>query len=256
MTPEDFRLMVIATVLTELIVITLIAINSAATAISREREDGTLDLLLTTPITPKDYLGGKLRGLVLFLLPLIAVPSVTLLVASGYVWAGGFGRSGGVEVQGMIGSQVVQLPAVLPEAGLVFPVVAVPFIAFCVMIGLQWSLKSKGTLGAVVATVAVVGVVGAVVGGCGWQAARSIPFLGPALAAMNPVTTLYALVEPSVAFEGPLDSGGADGLTSVRTSLAIGAVAGLGVYLAIILALRASMVRTFDMTTRKLAGNK
>lgn len=252
MSPEDFRLAVIATILTELIIITLIAINSAATAISREREDGTLDLLLTTPITPKDYLGGKLRGLVLFLLPLIAVPTLTLLLASGYVWANGFGRTGGVDIPASLGGQTVPLPAVLPEAGLVFPIVAIPFIAFCVMIGLQWSLKSKGTLGAVVATVAVVGVVGAVVGGCGWQAAQSIPFLGPALAAMNPVTTLFALVDPATAFRGPLDNN--PDLVSVRTSLAIGAVAGLGIYVAIILALRASMVRTFDMTTRKLAG--
>ncbi|GAB4544103.1 MAG: hypothetical protein Tsb0013_00930 [Phycisphaerales bacterium] len=253
MTPSDFRLIMQATILTELAVITLVAINSAATAISREREDGTLDLLLTTPITPKDYLGGKLRGLVLFLVPLIAVPTVTLLLASGYVMADGFGRQGGVTIPAQIGAARVDVPALLPEAGVVFPFVALPFIAFCVMIGLQWSLKSKGTLGAVVATVGVVGMVGAVVGGCGWQAAQEIPLLGPALAAMNPVASLHALIDPVAAFRGPLDQGSST-LTGARTALAVGAGAGVVLYGAVIIALRASMVRTFDMTTRKLAG--
>ncbi|MEM1424897.1 MAG: ABC transporter permease subunit, partial [Planctomycetota bacterium] len=254
LTPSDFRLIIQATILTELAVITLVAINSAATAISREREDGTLDLLLTTPITPKDYLGGKLRGLILFLLPLIAVPTVTLLLASGYVMMDGFGRAGGVTITQIVGSVSTDIPALLPEAGLVFPIVALPFVAFCVMIGLQWSLKSKGTLGAVVATVAVVGSVGAVVGGCGWQAAMEIPLLGAALAALNPVTTLNALMNPVAAFRDALDSSGST-LSGARTALAIGAGAGMVLYAAIIVALRASMVRTFDMTTRKLAGN-
>lgn len=254
MTPEDFRLVVLSTVMTELVVITLVAINSASSAISREREDGTLDLLLTTPITPKDYLGGKLRGLILYLLPLIAVPSITLLLASGYIALDGFGRDGGVTITTAVGQTQMDLPALLPESGIVFPIVALPFIAFCVMIGLQWSLKSKGVLGAVVATVAVVGTVGAVVGGCGWQAAQEIPFVGPVLAALNPVTTLIALVNPALAYENELMS--SNNLTGARTSLAVGAIIGLGVYTAIIFALRSSMVRTFDMTTRKLAGNK
>src|SRR5690606_20901781 len=56
-----FRFTLLATVWTELTVISLIAVNMSATAVSREREDGSLDILLTTPITPKAYLGGKLR---------------------------------------------------------------------------------------------------------------------------------------------------------------------------------------------------
>ncbi len=41
---------------------------------TREKEDGTLDLLLSTPITSRYYIWGKLRGLVAFVLPLVAVP--------------------------------------------------------------------------------------------------------------------------------------------------------------------------------------
>src|SRR5690606_26062099 len=57
--PEDFRFALLATVWAELAIISLIAINMSSTAVSREREDGTLDLLLITPLTPAQYLGGK-----------------------------------------------------------------------------------------------------------------------------------------------------------------------------------------------------
>jgi ABC-type transport system involved in multi-copper enzyme maturation permease subunit len=47
--------------------------------VTREKEDGSLDLLLTTPITSRYYIWGKLRGLVSFVLPLVAVPVVSIL---------------------------------------------------------------------------------------------------------------------------------------------------------------------------------
>jgi type II secretory pathway component PulF len=80
-TQQTFRTIVLSTAWTETAIILLIAINMAATAVSREREDGTLDLLLTTPITPKQYLTGKLRGLIAYILPMLAVPIATLLAA-------------------------------------------------------------------------------------------------------------------------------------------------------------------------------
>ena len=166
---SQFREILLATVWTETAVILLIAINMAATAVSREREDGTLDLLLTTPITPTDYLSGKLRGLIAYLLPLLAVPIGTLLVAGLYVLTDGLGN-GGVTQSVRFAQSPTQVPIVLPEAGLVAGLVLIPFTAFCVMVGLNWSLKSKGTIGSVVATVGIVGVVGGIVGLCGWRA--------------------------------------------------------------------------------------
>ncbi len=71
---SEFRFIMMATVFGELAVIALVAINTSATAISREREDGTLDLLLTTPITAGSYLTGKLRGLIAYLMPILLVP--------------------------------------------------------------------------------------------------------------------------------------------------------------------------------------
>ena len=62
----------------EVAAVVLVALFMSAGAVSREREDGTLDLLLTTPITPRQYVWGKLRGLVSFLVLLLAVPILTV----------------------------------------------------------------------------------------------------------------------------------------------------------------------------------
>ena len=250
---DGFRLAFLATVYTELAVVTLIAINMSATAISREREDGTLDLLLTTPLSQADYLNGKLRGLISYLLPLLAVPVVTTLVAGLYVLVGGFDRRGGVTVSDQpVGlAAPVASPVVLPEAAILLPLATVPFLAFVIMIGLQWSLKSRGTISSVVATVALVGVVAGVVGLCGASAGQGIPVVGPALTALNPFTLVYSVVQPVYALTEPI---AARGLFAARLSLAVGAGLAVVVYAVLVFSFRAALVRTFDVTTRKLAG--
>lgn len=249
---DTFRLAMLSTVWMEIAVVTLVGINMAATAISREREDGTLDLLLTTPITPRMYLMGKLRGLVAYLLPMILVPVGTLLFAGIYVLAGGFGRQGGVMAP-PVGTGPAS-PVVLPEAGLIMLPVLVSFTAFCVMVGLQWSLKSRGTLSSVVATVGVVGVVGGTLGLCGWQAGKEISVMGPVLATLTPVTQTYAVIDPGFALAETLSGGG--GLVAARVSLAIGAVISSAIYLFVVYGIRANMVRNFDFTVRRLAGER
>lgn len=252
-TPDGFRLALMITIWTELIVIALVAVNVSATAISREREDGTLDILLTTPITQADYLNGKLRGLISYLLPLLAVPLGTLALASVYVLTGGIGHSSGATTSVSVGLQgTMTIPLVLPEAALVAPLAVLPFMAFCVMVGLQWSLKSKGTIASVVGTVGVVGVIGGVVGMCGWMMGSGVNIIGPVVAALNPLTTVWSLIFPEKALETSLDSSGS--LTNARIGLAIGALASVGVYAAVVSGMRSSMVRTFDTATRRLAG--
>lgn len=251
---NDFRTALLATVWGELTVITLVAINMAATAISREREDGTLDILLTTPITPANYLLGKLRGLIAYMLPLLAVPLGTLLLASIYVVFDGFGRSGGITVTTQVVGGTISSPVLLPEAALLAPLVCVPFIAFCLMVGLQWSLRSKGTIGSVIATVGVVGLVAGISGTCGWQAALQIAWIGPALGALCPGPLILAFTNPDTAMAQTAN--GAGGMETARISLAIGAGAAAVIYSVIVYAIHSGMVRTFDMTVRKLAGMK
>jgi ABC-type transport system involved in multi-copper enzyme maturation permease subunit len=263
-TASTFRSVLLVTVWTELIVIVLVAINTSATAISREREDGTLDILLTTPITPRAYLNGKLIGLIQFLLPLLAVPVITVFFASVYVLTDGFGRG---STPGEIGSTTltalvpgstgtITAPLVLWEGFITLPIVGIAFVALAVMIGLQWSLKSKGTITSVVWAVAIFGSVAGVCGLMGWQAAQSIPVVGPAAGAMNPVSLVYAVTHPEEACARSITPGppGQGDFLTARLSLLVGAAAAAAIYTGLVLALRSSMVRTFDMTTRKLAG--
>lgn len=253
MSPANYRYALLATVWTELIVITLVAINVSATAISREREDGTLDLLLTTPITPSEYLGGKLRGLISYLTPLLAIPLGTVAMGSLYTLFNGFG-AGGVTVTEAFGVTTIDTPLVLPEGAVIAPLVAAPFIAFCVMIGLQWSMKSKGTIGSVISTVGAVGVVAGIVGLCGWQMGTKMPVIGPGLSASTPVTALLGIIEPASAFQGAVRA--AEDLATARVSLLVGSVLAAGIYLLVVYGIRANMVRTFDVAVRRLAGSR
>lgn len=247
MSPENFRLALTTTVLAELAVTALVAVNMSATAVTREREDGTLDLLLTTPITPAMYLGGKLRGLVAYLLPLLGVPVGTLAIAG--VWS----LATGTTVPATIAGQQVDLPVVLPEAGLVLAAVALPFVALCVMVGLLWSLRSKGTIGAVISTVIVVGVLSLVTGLCGYLGGQDLQLLGPTMAGLSPASLVRSLIEPAMSMRETLKGSGLD---AARAGLAIGAlISGLG-HLVVVWAIRASMVKNFDFVVRKLAGTR
>ncbi len=255
-TTADFRFILLATVVTELAVTALVAMNMAGSAVSREREDGTLDLLLITPITASQYVGGKLRGLISYIAPLLAVPVGTIALASLYVLLvtqGAIdGPQGGAMVNVMVGTVTKTIPAVLPEGAIVAPLVAAPFMAFCIMVGLQWSIKSKGAISAVISTVGVVAVAAGVIGLCGWQAGNGIPFAGPILACLTPLTAIQLVLHPETAAEATL----AQGTGSLSAALITGALVAAGVYCVIVYAMHASMVRTFDMTVRRLAGAK
>ncbi len=250
---DNFRQILLYTIMGELAVITLVAVNMSATAVSREREDGTLDLLLTTPISPGQYLQGKLAGIVAYLLPLLAVPLGTLLLIGMYVSLGGLGRVGGVEVNFMPpgATTAVPIPVVLPEAGLVATIVTVPFAALCVIIGMQRSLASKGTIGAVMATVGLVAVVAGSLGLCGWKAGEEIPVAGPLFAALSPASTVFACINPENGLAKTIVE---DKLASARVGLAMGSLLSGGVLVGAVYMIRAAMTKSFDMTVRKLAG--
>jgi len=253
----DFQFIIKSLVFTEVFLIALVAVNMAATAVAGEREDGTLDLILTTPITPKLYLTGKLRGLVAYLLPLIAVPVFTIGLAGLYVLTGALGNEQLAHYTHQIAgtSYSVEVPVIIPEAGLIVAIMIVPFIAFCVMIGLHWSLKSKGTLSSVVGTVAVVFIVSGILGLCGWASGADMPVIGPALAALSPASLLDAMVSPVSRLDSTVNQG-SDGLFTARVSMAIGAIVSAGIYIAIVYGVLTALVRNFDFTVRKLAGTR
>lgn len=258
-----FRQVLLATVIGEMVVITLVSINLSATSVSKEREDGTLDLLLTTPITPSQYLSGKLKGLIAHLLPLILVPVVTIALAGIYVLTNALGnpklatvtiaKTTTVGAVSGTAPTTVTVPLVLPEAGFIMAACAIPFFAFCVVIGMLWSVRSKGTLGSVTVAVAIIGAIAGTAGLCAWNAASDVPVIGPVLGAFSPIAAAYSSIMPENAMDKTIMGSGE---AAARTALFIGALISVVAYGLIVYAIHGAMTRSFDFTVRRLAGMK
>lgn len=246
---DQTRLALISVLGAEILVVILTALNMSATAVSREREDKSLDILLTTPIQPGQYITGKLRGLVQYLLPLIAVPCVTLAIAALYVVTNGFGSGADLTVMEDVRTIKVPTPLILPEAAFALPLVLFSFTALCVMIGLQWSVKSKGTIGSVVAATGVVIVIAGSIGLCGWSTGGNIPYGGAVISAASPLNLVIAAIEPGQAISESLESP-----AGRRWSILGGAVIASVLYWAIVYGLHASIQSNFMMTVRRLSG--
>lgn len=231
---DVFRRGLLTLLMIELSVIMMVAIYMSAGSVSREREDGTLDLMLTTPITPKYYIWGKLRGLVSFLTLLLATPVVTLLIVGGYAWFTSDGH---------------RVALVLPEGGLVLALSLVPFVALCVMVGINRSLSSRGVVGAVISALAVLAPFVLLLGFCGYGLIdNEVPLVGPVVNAFSPVTNMYLLVNPD-------DIPGYEGTAlGARLSMVFAALVAAGGYGAVIYGLLMNVVRNFDQTVRKLSG--
>ncbi len=228
-------------VVLEFAVVLLIVTNAAASAVTREKEDGTLDLLLTTPITSRYYIWGKLRGLVYFVLPLLAVPAASVLLFVLYDLFR-FGTGGGEDASTKW--------IAFPETVLILPAMLVIVVAFAAILGMQMSLRLRTTVLAVMSSVGiVVGICGAA-GWCGYQLLNSREGGGPALfvGSFSPFTLMTMLINPwdfaEHAFEDPDTSGN-------RLTIVISTLAAVGVYTAVVWAMYKSMVKNFDMTIRR-----
>ncbi len=245
----DLRLALLGVVGAEMVVVLLTAVSLSATAVSREREDGTLDILLTPPLPPGPYLMGKLRGIVTFLIPMLIVPFVTLGSVAIYVLFGGFGAKQGVTVTTQVNLSTIELPIVIPEGALLVLINLVAATSFAVMIGLQWSLRTKGTIGSVMAAIGVLGGIGLVLGACATAFGANVPYVGAMLSAMSPLNILYATVDPANAIRGSIEN-----VSAARLSLLVGTIASAIAFGAICFAMHASMKKSFMMTVRRLAG--
>jgi ABC-type Na+ efflux pump permease subunit len=251
--PDAFRALLLVLLLLELSVIVLVAVYLSAGSISREREDGTLDLLLTTPVTPRQYLWGKLRGLVSFLSLLLAAPLLTVAGVCAYSLVGAklhWPQATPAATLIISGSAVTQnVPLLLPEVCLWLPLILVPFVALCVAIGMNWSMKARGVLGAVIPSVLIVGVMALVLGVCGLLVAQHVPYVGPFINAFSPATHLIAMVNPWDWVQGFAD----DPVTG-RIIMAIGGMVAAVAYSAIVYLILQGLVRSFDQAVRRLSG--
>ena len=228
-------------VVLEFAVVLLIVTNAAASAVTREKEDGTLDLLLTTPITSRYYIWGKLRGLVYFVLPLLAVPAASVLLFVLYDLFR-FGTGGADDPS----SRWIAFP----ETVLLMPAMLVIVVAFAAILGMQMSLRLRTT---VLAVMSSVGIVVGLCGLLGWCGYTFLGYRGSGPVALfvgsfSPFTLLTMLINPwdfaEHAFTDQDTSGN-------RMTIAISTVVAVGVYSAVVWAMYRSMVKNFDMTIRR-----
>jgi ABC-type transport system involved in multi-copper enzyme maturation permease subunit len=237
------RQFLLGAIMVELAVILLILTQSAASTVTREKEDGTLDLLLSTPITSRYYIWGKLYGLVTFVLPLVAVPvvSIMLFVAWDIVRPSPWLTGG-------------QRWMVYPEAILILPVTLVMVTAFAAILGMQMSLRCRKTVMAVMASVGIVGGICGVLWMCGTSAASSDNFsgLGLIIGSFSPFTLMSLLVSP---FDVAGSNWGRHDTEILQSRLLVFITgwAAAAVYAFVVWAMYKSMVHNFDMTIRKQA---
>ncbi|MGN6370793.1 MAG: ABC transporter permease [Phycisphaerae bacterium] len=240
---NDTRHVLMALVIVEFAVSLLVATNTSAAAVTKERESQTLDLLLVTPITSRYYIWGKLRGLVSFMLPFAAVPTITIALVVCYDLLFTL-KSGGEWV-------------VYPENIVAMPLLLTALLAWACMLGLQLSLKWSRTIVAVMASVGVLAGICAVLGVCGFTAAKSIPVVGVAIAAFSPFTAIAVMICPAEyapsAFSTAAGTAAAAGTSDMsgRVILFASIVLASIAYCAIVYAMYKSMVKNFDMIIRR-----
>ena len=231
---QETRRVLMAMVIVEFSVSLLVATNTSAAAVTKERESQTLDLLLVTPITSRYYIWGKLRGLVSFMLPFAAVPTITIALVVLYDVAFTL-KSGGEWV-------------VYPENIIAMPLLLTALLAWACMLGLQLSLKWSRTIVAVMASVGILAGICAVLGVCGFTAASSIPVVGVAIAAFSPFTAIAVMICPAEYATAP---GTPTYDVSSRIILFASVLVASFGYCAIVWVMYKSMVKNFDMIIRR-----
>lgn len=216
----------------------LVAANTSASAVTRERESQTLDLLLCTPITSRYYIWGKLRGLVSFMLPFAIVPSVMLAIILAYDL---YRQS-----QGSI-DPLLAWPEVLLE----LPLYMTAVLAWTCMLGLNLSLKFSRTIVAVIATVSVLMGVCGLLGICGLAVFRQndlASILGLLVAPFSPFTAIAVMLRPGETIGGSTPQGVELGGRIVFFCTLLIAC---GVFCILTWTMYRSMVKNFDMIIRR-----
>jgi ABC-type transport system involved in multi-copper enzyme maturation permease subunit len=242
----DARSWLLGMTIVEFSVILLIISNAAASTVTREKEDGTLDLLLSTPITSRYYIWGKLRGLVAFVLPLLAVP-----VASAFIFVAH-------DLFRWLAARDASFDwIVFPEALILMPGMLIIVCAFAAILGMQMSLRCRTTVRAVMSSVGIVVGACAAMGWCGFAMLNSSGSMGSevgvAIGVFSPFTLLTILIDPyeyaGSAFQRSAgtnyDPSGARIVAFIVCLVAV-AVYALGIW-----SMYKAMVKNFDMTIRK-----
>jgi ABC-type transport system involved in multi-copper enzyme maturation permease subunit len=235
--PDDVRKWLSQLVAVQFAIALIIATNTAATSMTKEKESGTIDLLLSTPLTSKYILWGKLRGLVSFAIPLLSVPVLALLVFA----LCDFGATG-------------RTPIVWLEAAAELGLLMTVFTACACVIGLKISLSARKTVSAVMYSIGTVILLCAVSSGIGFALTGQVGGeFGAFLSPFTPFTAVICVIDPVYLFGGNakefLEAAG-----QTRFALFVGTVISAGIFAVIVWSAYLGLVRGFDMIMRKQSG--
>ena len=230
--PAQARVWLAGLVMIEFGVALVVGTNTAATAMTKEKESNALDLLLTTPLTSKYIVWGKLRGLVSFMVPMLIVPVASVLLFAIY------------DLFATDGLGVAYVEAALELAALM-----TAFGAFACMLGLQVSLRSQKTVRAVMVSLGTLIVILIVASSLWWQITKAFGDAGAAVAPFTPYTAIRVICDPAVLFDSEQEL--ADRIGMVRGLALIGSSIAVAFVALVVASMYKSMVRNFDMTLRK-----
>ena len=233
----------------EIIIVILAAIYVSASSITKEREDGSLDLLLTTPMTPRTYLTGKVHGIVIHLLPMASTPCISMFIVGFIAFFGGEHSFVSDIPVGMQEGEM-KIPLALWGPAMLLPFVLIPYLSFCITLGLQWSLRSKGSIRAITSTLMMMLAISFGLGIC-MTPAGSMGVAGAFVASLSPVPYLVAITSPA---SGILPSLIQEGVTQTSIALVVSAPIAGAIWILASWGLLRSIAASFVMTVRRLAG--
>ena len=218
----------------------MIATLLSASAVARERDDRTLDLLLTTPLEPGDYLRGKLLGLARVMWP----PTLAVMLVALCIAIVGWTAPPAVE-----GESSLLAAGMLPGGAMALALSLPGLLATGIAIGLTWSVRSRkwtmaAAAGLIMTALATGGaaLIASLAGG-------DIPALGTLLVGGVPLVVAQAASDPA----GWLDLARTD-LASLNQQLLIGGCVGAIVWFIAALGILRATSLSFTATVRRLAG--
>lgn len=231
---DELRAWVFGVCAVELALALFLVTATAATSMTREKESNTLELLLTTPLTSRHIIQGKILGLIFAAGPMFLVPwlTVALIVVTDLFSAG---------------------PGVVnPESLLLLPILLFTFAAAACMIGLQASIKSKKTLAAVFSSMGVVILFVVLTSSCVFAIRGSdAPTLAAGTWPLTPLTALWVILDPRGALFDAGVQPTADQLRQCRVACFVSALCSAAIYGLVGWGILRSTVRNFDMVIRK-----
>ncbi|MBN2583326.1 MAG: hypothetical protein JXL80_09665 [Planctomycetes bacterium] len=258
----DARMFVLVVTVIQMFVMLTVGATLAASCISYEREQGTLDIMLSTPITPRYFITGKVLGIIrylgMFLAMMLLVTLGAFLIARLPVehylgdlvpksWVAGIKPSGG-PVFG--GTRITW--GDWPWISILHPlIVAGSAAAAMVTVGMTFSLRAKSSgMAAMYSALVVLGFSASVTCCCGVTA--WVPLAGWAAALASPFLAMFACIMPEQ-FKETYEAGGVWYDVYEIFGVHVGTlVAAVGYSLFTWFRMKA-MVTTFDQQTRQKA---